>query len=211
MISNRNNCEYSVWITAITMQPYKQCKISQSLRRLSNKELFINAFLSEQFTLASNHTVDEVLHLLSQMVMPAGVFKWWRTSPNTKPYEGQIEHSQFHIRRVFQHRNDMSPYIDGNIVPSGSGSVLDVTIYAPRGVRLLLFWIILLTTIIGVVVVTVRVNIGTLDLLSFVPFTAAILTYVGAYLAYRDEANRAKAFLRHISAAIPTDMVSHAP
>jgi hypothetical protein len=179
------------------------------LRPLSHKELFINAFLSEQFTLASNHTVDEVLHLLSQMVMPAGVFKWWRTSPNTKPYEGQIEHSQFHIRRVFQHRNDMSPYIEGTILPSGSGSVVEATIYAPRGVRQLLFWTILLATLIGVVVVTVRANTATLDILSFFPLIVAILVYIGAYLAYRGEANQAKAFLRHISAAKPADMDSH--
>lgn len=161
-------------------------------------------------TFTSNHTVDEVLQLLSQMVMPVGVFKWWRTSPNTKPYEGQIEHSQFHIRRVFQHRNDMSPYIDGNIVPSGSGSVLDVTIYAPRGVRLLLFSFTLLTSLLGVIIVGIQVNTGSLDLLSFVPFMVAILAYAGAYLAYRDEANRAKAFLRHISTAVPTDTGSHA-
>ena len=195
-MANRNNCEISGAISArirvqtgsfgaITLLPYKQCNTSQLLRRLSNKELSVNAFLSEQFTLASNHTVDEVLHLLSQMVMPAGVFKWWSPSPNPKPYKGQIKGTQFHIRRVFQHRNDLNPYIDGNIVPSESGSVLDVTIYAPRGVRLLLFWAILLATIIGVVVVTVRANTCTLDLLSFFPLISAILTYVGAYLTYR--------------------------
>jgi hypothetical protein len=178
------------------------------LRPLSHKELFINAFLSEQFTLASNHTVDEVLHLLSQMVMPAGVFKWWQTSPNTKPYEGQIEGTQFHIRRVFQHRNDMSPYIEGTILPSGSGSVVEATIYAPRGVKLLLFWTILLVAIIGVVV-TVRANTGTLDILSSFPLIGAILVYVGAYLAYHDEANRAKAFLRHISAPKPAETDPH--
>jgi hypothetical protein len=105
----------------------------------------------------------------------------------------------------------MSPYIDGNIVPSGSGSVVEATIYAPRGVRLLLFWTILLATIIGVVVVTVRAYTGTLDSLSFFPLIVAILGYVGAYLAYRNEANRAKASLRHISAAKPADMDPHTP
>lgn len=87
---------------------------------------------------------------------------------------------------------------------------MEATIYAPRGVRLLLFWTILLATIIGVVVVAVRANSGTIDLLSFLPLIVAILGYVGAYLAYRDEANRAKAFLRHLSDATPTDRGSDA-
>jgi hypothetical protein len=168
----------------------------------------MNAFLSEQLSLTSNRTPDEILHVLAQMVMPAGAFKWWRPSSNPKPYEGWIEGTQFHITRVMQHRNDMLPSIDGNILPSEVGSLLEVTIYAPPRVRLLLFWVIVLTSVIGFIVVTVRVGIGTLDLLSFVPFLAAILAYTGAYLAYLSESNRAKAFLRDVSSAVAANMDS---
>jgi hypothetical protein len=156
--------------------------------------------LSEQLILPTRRAPNEIQRLLSESVAPSGTFKWWSPPKGgNKPYEGELANFHFHIRRVVGHRNDMLPYIDGNITLSGTGSIIRARIQPQRLIKVgIILWTTLLS-LFGIALVIARASTGGLDFQSFLPFAVAGFGYLVGYLSYAGEAKQAKAFLNRLA------------
>ena len=152
--------------------------------------------LSEHLNIPTNRTPDEIQRLLCESVVAPGTFKWWQLQRGHKPYEGEVADLHFHIRRVFEHRNDVAPYIDGIIVPSDTGAVIQVTIQSHRYIRIATILFAAFASLLTLCLVMIDVSVlGLLDFQPFIPFVAAVIICLISYFSFAGEAKQAKDFL----------------
>lgn len=87
----------------------------------------MNMLLTEQFTLSTALTPQEILARLNHYVYKRDNFF---TSSGTKTpyqtYEGWYNEEDFKIKRIINYRNSFLPVITGNIVQNGSRSAIAV-------------------------------------------------------------------------------------
>jgi hypothetical protein len=87
----------------------------------------MNVLLTEQFTLSTALTQQEIIARLNHYVYKRDNFF---TSSGTKTlyqtYEGWYDEEDFKIKRIINYRNSFLPVITGNIVQNGSRSTITV-------------------------------------------------------------------------------------
>ena len=90
---------------------------------------------------------DVVAERIRRVVSPAPTFwgalgtSWKRPRPSGSPFLGTVENLSFKIRRNIQYRNSFLPLIRGKIIPTPTGSRLDVFMYMhPFSLIFMLIW-----------------------------------------------------------------------
>ena len=90
---------------------------------------------------------DVVAERVRRVVSPAPTFwgtlatSWKRPQSSGSPFLGSVEYLSFKIRRNIHYRNSFLPLIQGKIIPTPTGSRLDVFMYMqPFSLIFMLIW-----------------------------------------------------------------------
>src|SRR5665213_3260484 len=96
---------------------------------------------------------DVVAERVRRMVSPAPTVlgalasRWRRSQTPPSPFLGSVENLTFKIRRNIQYRNSFLPIIRGKVIPTPTGSTVNVFMYMhPFSFVFMLFWFCLLYT-----------------------------------------------------------------
>lgn len=147
----------------------------------------------EHLQLTTALTPSEVVARLSEQVEPSGVLRWLTTK---RPYQGRVETNRFAISRVIYQRNSFLPLIRGEIVPTGTGSRLNITMRLHGGVLGVLFVLgLFFSSVILVMAIATALQGVPVILGAVMPVGLTLLVVVAGNAAFAKEARLGRDFL----------------
>ena len=146
------------------------------------------------WNLDSKLSPAELLARLEALVEPEKLLRLGAGGP-TRPFEGEVTPQRFSISRIIRSRNAFLPQLVGQVVPTPTGSRLEVLL-RPRLVTLgFLSSSLMFLGMVGLGVLRVR---GLSDPGAFGPLLLFALGYTVTVTAFSSEAKRARALLEPV-------------
>jgi hypothetical protein len=146
------------------------------------------------WTLDSKLSAAELLARLEALVEPEQLLRLGAGGP-TRPFQGEVSPQRFSFSRILRSRNAFLPQLVGQVVPTPTGSRLEVLL-RPRLVTLgFLSSSFMFLGMVGLGVLRVR---GLADPGAFGPLLLFALGYTVTVTAFSSEAKRARALLEPV-------------
>lgn len=87
----------------------------------------MNVFLTEQFTLSTHLTPQEIYNRLDHLVYKrANFLEGFGNKKPSETYEGWYDEESFKIKRIINYRNSFLPVIVGEFVQNGNRSTINI-------------------------------------------------------------------------------------